>query len=67
TEEISRGWYCLKHEGEAASWNLVISKTVSSGDIQIFSVLNTNYLLTKNLEIIKNLGINIIEPGGTNN
>jgi len=67
TEEISRGWYCLKHEGGAASWNLVISKTVSSGDIQIFSVLNTNYLLTKNLEIIKSLGINIIEPGGTNN
>ena len=67
TEEISRGWYCLKDEGEGISWNLVLSKTVPSDDIQIFSVLNTNYLLTKNLGMIKSLGINIIEPDGTNN
>ena len=67
TEKFSRGWYCLKHEGEGISWNLVLSKTVPSDDIQIFSVLNTNYLLTKNLGMIKSLGINIIEPDGTNN
>ena len=67
TEKISRGWYCLKHEGEGISWNLVLSKTVPSDDIQIFSVLNTNYLLTKNLGMIKSLGININEPDGTNN
>ena len=67
TEEVSRGWYCLKHEGEATAWELVMSKTVPSDHIQIFSVLNTNYLLTKNLEIIKGCGIDIIQENRVNN
>ena len=67
TAEVSRGWYCLKHEGEATSWKLVMAKTVPSDQIQIFSVLDTNYLLTKNLETIKSRGINIIKESGVNN
>ncbi len=67
TEEVSCGWFCLKHEGEATSWKLIISRTVPSDHIQILSISNTNYLLAKNLEIIKAWGIDIITDNRAGN
>jgi len=60
-EDVNRGWFCLKHEGEAASWKLVVSKMAPSEHIQILSISNTNYLFATNLEIIKAQGISIID------
>ena len=61
TEEISRGWFCLRFVGENISWEGIISRIIAVDQDYIFSVSNINYLLSKDLELFERLGIALIE------
>ena len=61
TEEISRGWFCLRFVGEDISWEGIISRIIAVDQAYIFSVSNINYLLSKDLELFERLGIALIE------
>jgi hypothetical protein len=58
-EKISRGWNCLKYQGDQASWRSLVSRIVSPYHLQFLSLGDTNYLLLKNLEDIEQLGIKL--------
>ena len=58
-EKISRGWNCLKYEGDQASWRSLLSKIRSSYQVQFLSLGDTDYLLLKNLGEIEQFGIKV--------
>lgn len=64
TEKASGGWHCLKFVGEQISWKSMVSRIIPSDQVHIFSVIDINYLLSKNLELFERTGIPLIENDG---
>ena len=58
-ENISRGWNCLKYEGDQALWRSLVSRIASPHHLQFLSLGDSNYLLLKNLGDIEQLGLKL--------
>ena len=58
-EKISRGWNCLKYEGDRATWISLLSKIRSPYQVQFLSLGDSDYLLLKNLGEIEQFGIKV--------
>lgn len=58
-ENISRGWNCLRYEGDQALWRSLVSRIASPHHLQFLSLGDSNYLLLKNLGDVEQLGLKL--------